>query len=513
MIQKGEEAVAAQNLNEAIQHFLGALICDANLAGELGPKIQDVFVQIEEQKRAEEAQRREAQKQTRIAEQQREEADRQRKAAEEEALKARVAQLSTEARLYQDIDPLLAFRLAELGYHTALKNNLPADDFEKVILYTVYNGNFHLNNEGAFVEDKVMHQSHTIDHDLELEVIDIENSRAKVIEKDKEGRVINEYPFQFTPGGMGVPPISSTLVYFSENGQLIITKRPIDIHGAEPIYYRLWERGGDTTPIYSAIIDYFNKWDFLFDQKGDNVIAANDERGYRRIHLRRDSDGRFEEQQRYLDFARLTSALEISPSGRYLAVGSETGEVKIFDLDNSWTSSPLIEFMAHPNQAITAIVFCNDEQFIKTTSSKNTKYWPVKKPELYYQARDSFEKTRNNDISYIDFKGSRFTLDSIRQVATFNDFILNNKGLYTSDGTPLLITNYSNQAGKHYDGFAGVFSNDGRYIGVDIDITEGDCYIYPIHPELILDLINREKALGNLAPVDLETWSEFQIIK
>jgi hypothetical protein len=36
MIKKGEEAVAAQNLNEAIQHFLGALICDANLAGELG---------------------------------------------------------------------------------------------------------------------------------------------------------------------------------------------------------------------------------------------------------------------------------------------------------------------------------------------------------------------------------------------------------------------------------------------------------------------------------------------
>jgi WD40 repeat protein len=509
MIKKGEEAVAAQNLNEAIQHFLGALICDANLAGELGPRIQDVFVKIEEQKKAEEAQRKEAQKQTRIAQQQREEANKQRKAAEEEALKARIAQLSTEARLYQDIDPLRGFRLAERGYHIALENELPTNDFEKVILNTVYNGIFHLNDQGSFVEEKVIHEYNRTGHDLKLEEIDIEKGEAKVVEKDKSGEIINEYPIQLDYGEWGdYYSLSNTNVSFTDNEQFIITKQLLSGDGGDSKYY-LWERGVDSIPIYSADISFFNRWDFLFDQKGDNIIAANDERGYRRIHLRRGYHGRFEEKQHYLDFGHLTSALEISSSGRYLAAGSETGEVKIFDLDSPWTSSPLIEFIAHPNQPITAITFCNEEQNIKTTSSQSTKYWPIKKPKLYYKASNIFEKIGVEDISYIDFKDSRFTLDGIKQVVSFNDLVLNNKGLYTIDGAPLLITNYSNEDREGYMGFAGVFSDDGHYIGVDIDFG-GDCYIYPIKPELILSLINEEKALGDLAPVELEDWSNFQ---
>jgi hypothetical protein len=69
---------------------------------------------------------------------------------------------------------------------------------------------------------------------------------------------------------------------------------------------------------------------------------------------------------------------------------------------------------------------------------------------LYYKASNIFEKIGVEDISYIDFKDSRFTLDGIKQVVSFNDLVLNNKGLYTIDGAPLLITNYSNEDREGY---------------------------------------------------------------
>ena len=441
-------------------------------------------------------------------------ANRMRNIADKEALNARMKGLTAEANLYKDLDPVRGFRLAELGYREAMKKGLPTEEFEHILISTVLNKNlFNLPDQGNYQEEKVKNEVTNDDEsEFKVELDTSETNPGRIIEMNRNGDFVNEYIFppmknivdMILPGGHHS---ENYQIGNSENGLFVLSMAEIGFEGWYT-FWNVWERSkNDGEVLFNAITDPYTHEAFLFDQKGNNIIAVNDDEGDIISLYRYSSKVQFSEPATYSDpdFSN-TETRTLSPSGKFLAIGYKNGEIKIFyrgNIGDYYKSfgNIVYNFSAHPNQAITEIIFCNEEQVLKTVSGEGAKYWPLNSDGIsfsVYPDEAIFDPITGEEIPYPSH--------STKVKTSYKNLILSSKGLYTSEGMPLIEMNYSDESSEGYGGFEGGFSKDGRYIFVDFSVAGGDYIIYPIDPELLLARVNKHQIFGALAKVDLGEW-------
>lgn len=131
------------NLDKVLTAYLNALNCDSKLALQLGPKIQQVFRKIEQQKKDEAAARERAETERKRAERERDRADR-------EALESKAIALAAQAREIAPRDPTAALNLALAGYKTfpTLDGAAALHDMGNIPLQELYSRVFKIPENG-----------------------------------------------------------------------------------------------------------------------------------------------------------------------------------------------------------------------------------------------------------------------------------------------------------------------------------------------------------------------------
>lgn len=430
--------------------------------------------------------------QTKLAEEREQEAIKQGEIAKAEALNAKLRSYLAESRANEEKDPLLAFRYAEAGYDSTKAYNQSSTDFRDQLIKLVYSKRpFSLVDKGGYDLTEIQKTGPALNHQLKVE-------GNKIIETDQAGKLVHEYT---------ETPYFSGEASFSPNGKYIITI----LHDNIP-FYSLFKYQGEKLTDNNGIVGFGvageegegqNAVPFLFDQNNKAQVVFNQEDNAILY------TGEFRRRSQLPAFGGQSSAMALSPSGEYFAAGSARGLVTVSKINSSSFEGHrvILEFIAHFDEEIAGIGFCNNETVLKTSTRsfrdgrvQETKYWQLKNHTLGFRVEGVLpykEETRTFQDPFTQNKVT-FQIQRSQSGKKPYKYSLNTNGLYSEKNETLIKFDFMV---TDLDPPVLQFSTDGRYLMAG---ASPNPWIYPIDPALILDLVNTKKAFGELPEVSIE---------
>ncbi|MEL6671895.1 MAG: caspase family protein [Bacteroidota bacterium] len=413
--------------------------------------------------------------------------------AAENDLNDQLSKLENAARGSMEQDHLRAFRLAEAGLHLSRNNDRNPDNFSNLLIRSAYsNARFSLEDKGQFSEDAIRPASSARSNRLVKAngILKELNSRGDTIWsydlRRDSAQIARKLRDDYTVRSLiNLTDWQADKSYIVPNGKYVVLVG----WGNESVsWHIICKRRGEFIT-YEAQIPDDDYEPFLFDQQG-KIFVTRPENGTFKIFENGTS------YQTETAFPNQTSFMALSPSGNYLAAGSQTGNIKVFDMREPRSSAYLGEIYSFPfpgTPVISKISFCNRETVLKTETQNQTKYWPLK-GDLTTQI-DINTYYADADIEVTDaYSGEKIFIKQIRELQNLS---LSPTGLETNLGEHLVDLHHPVPgAGEEY--LMG-FSEDGRYFFFYDKL-------YPIGPDLLLDRVNQGKIWQGLASVDI---SEF----
>ncbi|MEM7103733.1 MAG: caspase family protein [Bacteroidota bacterium] len=431
----------------------------------------------------------------------------QRGIAERESITARAQSLLAQSRYLEDRNPTQAFRHAEAGFNLAMENELYPGDFANQLTKTANEPNmrFEMVDTAGIRVDEIQQTTEIANHTFRYDY-----DRSVVMEFDPSGELVHEYKKLISSYEVDQVSEAVSKVHIPKNGNYIVVQSNAFFHGNAIIRFQLFRHKGDSlsgtgysysmSNVNSPEADFYPYPGFLFDNSG-RVIQY----GMEQFMLFGTSDSDQPTSPELGGFGPMTTAVSFSPSGKFFAVGSEEGSLQLYDATSkkeiSGDNSRLLsEFVAHFNEEITEIAFCNNETVLKTVANGKTKYWKLDPLNPWLVNADTEDKLWD-PISEDTIRipgavygplNAEFQSDSL----PWRNYKLTYEALYTGENDELFRIGLPSPR-ESVNGIALgfiFFSENGRYAAVEDRV-------YPIDPHLILDRINNAKVAGELPPM------------